>query len=87
MAMGSYLALLVVTELADDTDRTLPPTARRRRSPGEGDPIRTPHALRVFITEDHWTRLRVTGAALGLRPGIYVGQVAEAEAFRLGWRC
>jgi len=87
MAMGSYLALLVITELADDTDRSLAPIARRRRSPGEGEPSRTPHALRVFITEDHWTELRVTAAALNLRLGAYVGQLAEAEAFRLGWRC
>ena len=87
MAMGSYLALLVITELADDTDRSLPPVARRRRSPGEGDPRRTPHALRVFITEDHWSRFRVSAAALNLRLGSYVGQLVEAEAFRLGWRC
>jgi len=86
MAMGSYLAALIVTEVADDTDRSVPPTARRRRSPGEGEPVRTAHALRVFVTEDHWTALLVAAASLDIGSGAYVGQLAEAEAFRVGWR-
>ena len=59
---------------------------RRRRSPGEGEPTRAVHALRVFVTDDRWAQFRVAAAEIGLVLGAYVGELAEAEAHRLGWR-
>lgn len=36
-------------------------------------------------TDDVWAQFRAA-AELGLTLGNYVGQLAEAEAYRLGWR-
>lgn len=84
--LGVYLARLVTAETADECDRRVAPMERRRRSPGEGRPDRVIHALRVFVTEDVWVRFRIHSKELGLTLGAYVGQLAEAEAHRLGWR-
>lgn len=87
VVMGVYLARLVDAEIDDETDRSLPPSRRRRRSPGEGgEPKRVVHALRVFVTEDQWVPFRSCAAQLGLGLGVYVGELVEAEARRLGWR-
>ncbi len=82
--LGAYLARLIEAEVAE-TDRTVAP-ACRRRSPGEGSTVPVVHALRVFVTEDVWAQFRVAAADLGLTLGVYIGQLAEADAHRLGWR-
>ena len=86
IATGSYLARLVVDEVDEGTDRSLPPTSRRRRSPGEGEPKRVIHALRVFVTEDRWVLFRAAAVQLGCTLGAYLGELVEVEAYRLGWR-
>ncbi|MFN7150751.1 MAG: hypothetical protein ACK4V6_14900 [Microthrixaceae bacterium] len=84
--LGVYLARLIEAELDNEDERTVAPADRRRRSPGEGSPAPVVHALRVFVTEDIWAQFRIAAAVLGLTLGAYVGQLAEAEAHRLGWR-
>ena len=85
-SLGVRLARLVAAEVDGDTEGRTAPDDRRRRSPGEARPVRTVHALRLFVTEDTWARFRVAAAELGLGLGAYVGQLAESEAHRLGWR-
>lgn len=84
--LGVYLARLIQVEIADETARTVAPVDRRRRSPGEGSAVPVVHALRVFVTEDVWAQFRAAAVGLRLTLGVYVGQLAEAEAHRLGWR-
>jgi len=84
--LGAYLAQLVEVEVADESERAVAPIERRRRSPGEGSSVPVVHALRVFVAEDTWAQFRAAAAGLGLTLGAYVGQLAEAEAHRLGWR-
>lgn len=85
-SLGVRLAQLVAAEVDSDVDRSQPPSRRRRRGPGEGTPAPKVHALRVFATEDTWASLRVAALELHLGLGAYVGELAEAEAHRLGWR-
>lgn len=84
--LGVYLARLIQVETAHDTERTVAPVDRRRRSPGEGSAAPVVHALRVFVTDDVWAQFRAAAAGLGLTLGVYVGQLAEAEAHLLRWR-
>ena len=83
---GVYLARLVEAEISHETDRSVAPSKRRRRGPGEGASVPVVHALRVFVTEDTWAAFRVAATELGLGLGAYVGELVEADAHRLGWR-
>ena len=64
-----------------------PPSSRRRRSPGEGDPLPRRRFLRVDVDDDRWAVLRAVAMAAGLAVGRYVGELAEAAAYEAGWRC
>ncbi len=87
-SLGLVLARLVAVEVtAVEAGNAIgSPVERRRRSPGEGDPVPVPHSLRVFADEEVWQLFRVAAAGRGLTLGRYVGELAEAEAYRLGWR-
>jgi hypothetical protein len=85
-SLGVRLAELVAAEVDSDVDRSRPPSGRRRRGPGEGASAPKVHALRVFVTADTWASFRVAALELRLGLGAYVGELAEAEAHRLGWR-
>jgi hypothetical protein len=62
------------------------PQSRRRRSPGEVEPAPRLRFLRVRVGDDEWTAHRLVAAELGLTAARYLGEVVEAEAYRLGWR-
>jgi hypothetical protein len=64
-----------------------PPSSRRRRSPGEGDPTPRRRFLRIDVDDDRWAGLRAAATAAGLTVGRYVGELAEAAAHEAGWRC
>lgn len=64
-----------------------PPSSRRRRSPGEGDPVLRRRFLRVDVDDDRWAALRAAATEAGLTVGRYVGELAEAAAYEVGWRC
>jgi hypothetical protein len=63
-----------------------PPSSRRRRSPGEGDPTSRRRFLRVDVDDDRWAALRAAAMETPLTVGRYVGELAEAAAYELGWR-
>lgn len=85
---GWALRDLILAEL-DGTDagdlQGLPET-RRRRSPGEGDPVSAQRSLRVFIEEDRWPEFVALSRRSGLTVGRYLGQLVEAAAHEIGWR-
>lgn len=62
------------------------PETRRRRSPGEGDPVPSQRSLRVFIEEDRWPEFVMLARRHDLAVGRYLGQLVEAAAHELGWR-
>jgi hypothetical protein len=62
------------------------PSSRRRRSPGEGDPMPRRRFLRVDVDDDRWAALGAAAMEAGLTVGRYVGELAEAAAYELGWR-
>ena len=62
------------------------PSARRRRSPGEGHPQTRQRFLRIDVDDEHWGVVRVAAVDVGLTVGRYVGEVAEASAYEFGWR-
>lgn len=62
------------------------PQSRRRRSPGEAEPATRLRFLRVRVGEAVWTAHRLMATKLGLSAARYLGEIAEAEAHRLGWR-
>jgi hypothetical protein len=64
-----------------------PPSSRRRRSPGEGDPTPRRRFLRVDVDDERWAVLRAAAMEAGLTVGRYVGELAEAAAYDVGWRC
>lgn len=84
----SRVGQLVMTELEAiaAADVTGPPSSRWRRSPGEGEPTPRRRFLRVWIDDESWTAFRLAGIDLGLTAERYLGELAEAEAHRLGWR-
>lgn len=63
------------------------PASRRRRSPGEGDPVPRRRFLRVDVDDERWAGLRAAATEAGLTVGRYVGELAEAAAYEAGWRC
>lgn len=63
-----------------------PPSSRRRRSPGEGDPMPRRRFLRIDVDDDQWAGLRAAATEAGLTVGRYVGELAEAAAYEAGWR-
>jgi len=87
-SLGLVLAHLVAAEViaVEAGDAVGSPAERRRRSPGEREPVAVPHSLRVFADEDVWQSFRVAAAERRLTLGRYVGELVEAEAYRLGWR-
>jgi uncharacterized protein YhaN len=62
------------------------PSSRRRRSPGEGDPVPRQRFLRVDVDDRQWSTCRLAALAQGLTVGRYVGELAEAAAHEVGWR-
>lgn len=62
------------------------PALRRRRSPGEGDPIPRSRFLRIDVDDDCWLEVRSAALALRMSAGRYVGELVEAEAHAMGWR-
>ena len=62
------------------------PSSRRRRAPGEGDPVPRRRFLRIQIDDETWKAFRLAAVELGVSSARYLGEIAEAEAHRLGWR-
>ncbi len=62
------------------------PSSRRRRSPGEGDPMPRRRFLRIDVDDDRWAGLRAAATEAGLTVGRYVGELAESAAYDAGWR-
>lgn len=85
---GWALRDLILAELdgVDAGDLQGLPETRRRRSPGEGDPVPTQRSLRVFIEEDRWPEFVTLSRRSNLTVGRYLGQLVEAAAHELGWR-
>jgi len=62
------------------------PSSRRRRGPGEGEPSPRQRFLRVQVDDETWKALRLAAVDLDVSSARYLGEIAEAEAHRLGWR-
>jgi hypothetical protein len=62
------------------------PSSRRRRAPGEGDPMPRRRFLRIQVDDETWRAFRLAAVGLGVSSARYLGEIAEAEAHRLGWR-
>ncbi len=92
VAQGTYLiwrmgelARFEVGQLAAGTVSGRP-SMRRRRAPGEGDPVPRRRFLRIQVDDETWRAVRVASVDLGLSAARYLGEVVEAEAHQLGWR-
>ena len=81
---GRLLAAEAVAIEAGDVRGS--PSARRRRSPGEGIPEPTDRVIRVVLGES--ARLTIAGYAAERDESVarYAGEVIEAAAYALGWR-
>ena len=92
VAQGTYLIWrmgeLVRAELhqlgAGDVAGT--PASRRRRGPGEIDPDPRRRFLRIEVDDETWRVFRLVTVDVGHTLARYLGEIAEAEAHRLGWR-
>ncbi len=62
------------------------PSTRRRRSPGEDDPQPRQRFLRIDIDDERWSAFRAAALDVELGVGRYVGELAEAAAYEVGWR-
>jgi hypothetical protein len=62
------------------------PSSRRRRSPGEGDPMPRRRFLRIDVDDERWASFRAASLASGLTVGRYVGELVECAAHEAGWR-
>jgi hypothetical protein len=62
------------------------PSFRRRRAPGEGDPVPRRRFLRIQADDETWKAFRLAALDLGVSSARYLGEIAEAEAHQLGWR-
>lgn len=65
---------------------TGPPSTRRRRSPGEGDPEAIDRVIRLLLTPEAWDVIAAAAAANQLSAARYGGELIEAAAHELGWR-
>ena len=62
------------------------PSTRSRRSPGEDDPQPWQRFLRIDVGDEHWSAFRAAALDVDLGVGRYVGELAEAAAYDVGWR-
>ena len=77
----------VLTELVVDhvsTDEAT--TARRRRSPGEGDPRPERRIVRLACDDETWHQLRLMADTANTPVGRYLGELIETAAHQHGWR-
>lgn len=92
VAQGTYLIWrlgeLVRFEAAQLAAGTVSgrPSSRRRRGPGEGEPVPRRRFLRIQVDHETWKAVRLAAVDLGVSSARYLGEIAEAEAHRLGWR-
>ena len=92
VAQGTYLIWrmgeLVRFEMDQLTAGNLSgrPSSRRRRGPGEGEPSPRQRFLRIQVDDARWKDFRLAAVDLGVSSARYLGEIAEAEAHRLGWR-
>lgn len=82
--MGELVRAEVHQLAAGDVSGT--PASRRRRGPGEGEPTLCRRFLRVEVDDETWRALRLVTLDVDLTLARYLGEIAEAEAHRLGWR-
>lgn len=92
VAQGSYLIWRIgelvrfeMEQVAADTVSGRP-SSRRRRGPGEGEPAPRRRFLRIQVDDETWKVVRLAAVDLGVSSARYLGEIAEAEAHRLGWR-
>ena len=92
VAQGTYLIWRMgelvqaeVQQLAAD-DVTGMPASRRRRGPGEADPSPRRRFLRIDVDDETWRAFRLVTVDNSRTSARYLGEIAEAEAHRLGWR-
>ena len=62
------------------------PSTRRRRSPGEETLQPRRRFLRIDVGDEHWIAFRAAALDVDLGVGRYVGELAEAAAYDVGWR-
>ncbi|MFV0318218.1 MAG: hypothetical protein ACK5O2_14815 [Microthrixaceae bacterium] len=62
------------------------PLSRQRRSPGEGESSPRRRFLRIQVDDETWKAVRLAAVDLGVSSARYLGEIAEVEAHRLGWR-
>jgi hypothetical protein len=67
-------------------DAMAPPSARRRRSPGERDPYPTDRVVRLLLVPKAWETISSIAAATSTTTARYAGEVLEAAAHVFGWR-
>lgn len=92
VAQGTYLIWRIgelvraeVHQLAAG-DVTGTPASRRRRGPNEVDPDPRLRFLRIEVDDETWRAIRLAALDRGQTLARYLGEIAEAEAHRLGWR-
>ena len=57
-----------------------------RKDAGEGDPVPRRRFLRIQADDEMWKAFRLAAVDLDVSSARYLGEIAEAEAHRLGWR-
>lgn len=67
-------------------DLTGLPSTRRRRSPGEQDPLPIDRVVRLRLAPDTWEAMAHAAATIDVTAARYAGEILEATAHALGWR-
>lgn len=62
------------------------PSTRRRRSPGEDDPLPIDRVVRLLLASDRWEGICDAAAVVDTSAARYAGEVLEAAAHAFGWR-
>ncbi|MEI2816846.1 MAG: hypothetical protein V9E99_10395 [Microthrixaceae bacterium] len=86
VTLASRIGGLIDTEIEFAAGPNGRPSSRRRRSPGEGDPVPRRRSLRVHTTDDSLDQIRDAARTSSISFERYLGEIAEAEAFEGGWR-
>jgi len=89
---AEMLTEIVEADAANTQDTDLEPRGdnrrrgRRRRSPGEGDPVPQHRVMRLDCDDECWHQIRLAADTAGSTVGRYVGQLIETAAHEHGWR-
>jgi hypothetical protein len=81
---GQVLAAEIAAHKSGDV--TGPPSARRRRSPGEREPQPDDRVVRLLLDTEAWEAIADAAATADMTAARYAGEVLEAAGYSVGWR-